>query len=77
MLNKYKYVTGIASIAVVGLVVFLALKSKESRTFQKLDRIADEGYETAGDILFPLKTPRLRVSATDDNNFARRRNVNW
>ena len=76
MLNRYKVVIGVASIAVIGLVVFLASKSKENRMFEKLNRIADEGYETAGDILFPLKNPRTRIYPSDDNNFTSRGNFN-
>ncbi|HEX8357999.1 MAG TPA: hypothetical protein VF610_11325 [Segetibacter sp.] len=73
-MNRYKVIIGVASIAVIGLVVFLAGKNKESKTFEKLNRIADEGYETAGDILFPLKNPRTRIYQADDNGFTRRGN---
>jgi len=44
---------GITSLAAIGLIVLLAGRTKKHRILERLDKIAEEGYETAGDILFP------------------------
>ena len=46
---------GITSILALGLAIYLVGKTKRDRMFERLDKIAEEGYETAGDILYPLK----------------------
>lgn len=53
MKSRQIIIVGITSIAAIGLIVLLAGKIKKHRIMQRLDRIAEEGYETAGDILFP------------------------
>lgn len=53
MKNRQIIIIGITSIAAIGLIVLLAGKTKKNRIMQRLDRIAEEGYETAGDILYP------------------------
>ena len=55
MKNREKFIIGITSIAALGLVIFLAGRNKKNRAFLQLERIAEEGYETAADILYPLK----------------------
>jgi hypothetical protein len=50
-----KVALSLAILAVAGLVVCIAT-SKRSDTNDMLDQIADEGYETATDVLFPGKT---------------------
>ena len=47
-----KIALGIAAVAAAGIIVCL---SKRSATKRMLNQIADEGYETAHDILFPGK----------------------
>jgi len=39
-------------------ITFILLKRKEEKEAKMRDSIADEGYETAGDILYPLKTKK-------------------
>lgn len=46
---------GITSILALGLAIYLVGKTKRDRMIERLDKIAEEGYETAGDILYPLK----------------------
>lgn len=46
----YKIAAGLSLVAAAGVVLYLARKS---RTRRMLSQIADEGYETAQDILFP------------------------
>lgn len=60
MKNRQILLIGITSVLAFGLTVFIAGKTKKGRMSQRLDRIADEGYETAADILFPLKNPWIK-----------------
>ncbi|MEP7107983.1 MAG: hypothetical protein ABI760_08370 [Ferruginibacter sp.] len=46
-----KIALGIAVVAAAGIVVYI--ERRRSNTKRKLNQIADEGYETAHDILFP------------------------
>ena len=41
-------------------ITFVLLQKKKEKEAHMRDSIADEGYETAGDILYPLKTKRPR-----------------
>ena len=50
-----KILLGVTAVAVAGFVVYVA---NRKRTQQMLDQVADEGYETAHDILFPDKEKR-------------------
>ena len=50
MKNRQIILLGITSIAAIGLVILLAGKTKKNRIMQRLDKIADEGYEIAEDI---------------------------
>ena len=45
--------------------MYIVGKTKKDRMWERLDKIAEEGYETAADILYPLKgtwTKRYRTS---------------
>jgi hypothetical protein len=54
MKDRNKLIIGITSLVVtVGLIIFLAGRKQKKTRLYRLERIADEGYETAGDILFP------------------------
>jgi len=57
MKTSNKILLGVAAVAVAGLVVYAASRKKSKRM---LDQIADEGYETAHDVLFPNKEKRDR-----------------
>lgn len=52
-----KFVLIIASFFTLGIILLFLQKTKEEK---KLDKIAQEGYETAEDILFPLKSQKYR-----------------
>ena len=68
MKNKDKIIIAIASVAILGCaVVIFGLKRKSNIKNERLDRIADEGYETAGDILYPITSkPRRRFRGDMD-----------
>lgn len=48
---------GLGATIAIGMVVYLARRNKSNRRHA---RVAEEGYETADDILFPGKRPRSR-----------------
>ena len=48
---------GLGTAIAIGMVVYLARRNKSN---QRHARVAEEGYETADDILFPGKGPRSR-----------------
>lgn len=55
MKTQNKILFGLAAAAVVGLVVY-AIRRKNTK--RMLKDIAEEGYETAHDVLFPNKRKR-------------------
>lgn len=57
MKNRQIIILGITSLAAVGLIVLLAGRTKRHRISEKLDKIAEEGYEFAEDILYPTAKP--------------------
>ncbi len=52
MKKSEKILITVASFAVLGFIIYVAQKKKKEK---KLDSIADEGYETAEDVLYPLR----------------------
>ena len=65
MRNREKVLIGITSVLAIGLAMYIVGKTKKDRMWERLDKIAEEGYETAADILYPLKgtwTKRYRTS---------------
>ena len=57
MKNRQILILSITSIAAISLVVLLAGRTKRHRILEKLDKIAEEGYELAEDILYPTAKP--------------------
>ncbi len=57
MKNRQIIILGITSIAAIGLVIILAGRTKKHRIMERLDKIAEEGYEIAEDILYPSGKP--------------------
>ncbi len=57
MKNRHIIILGITSIAAISLVVLLGIRTKKHRTMERLDKIAEEGYEIAEDILYPSSKP--------------------
>jgi hypothetical protein len=61
MTKKTKLILGLTAIGAISAVLLLANRQKAKKKKQQmLDDIADEGYETAGDILYPLKTKKFK-----------------
>lgn len=66
MRNGDKLLIGITSVLAISLAIYLVGKTKKDRMWERLDKIAEEGYETAADILYPLKNPWIRRFRTAD-----------
>jgi hypothetical protein len=54
---SYKIALSIAFVGVAGIVAYIVSRIETKR---KLSQIADEGYETAHDILFPGKVVKAK-----------------
>lgn len=57
MKTRNTLMIGVATALMVGAVIYACRKRKENQE-QVLTAISDEGYETAHDILFPLRPKR-------------------
>jgi hypothetical protein len=69
MRNGEKLLIGITSVLAIGLTIYLIGKTRKDRMWERLDKIAEEGYETAADILYPLKnTWTRRYKSSQDYN---------
>lgn len=58
MKNNYKILLGLTSVAAVGVLILFTQKRKTKIVSKRRQEVADEGYEFAYDILYPLKTRR-------------------
>jgi len=58
MKKTNKFLVGVAAAAAIGFIVY-AMKRRRESAFRHA-RVADEGYETAHDVLFPNKKGRSR-----------------
>ncbi len=54
-MKTYKLAWGVASTIALGIMMFYLRKNKIER---RMTNVADAGYETAYDVLYPLKTKR-------------------
>ena len=68
MKNRDKILIGATTtLAVAGLVMLIVGKTKKTyRRKERLNRIAEEGYEFAADILYPLGNSKRFKSDFDD-----------
>ena len=54
-------VASLASLAAIGVIIYFSYsKKKVLKQNERLERVAEEGYEFAQDILFPLKRHPLK-----------------
>lgn len=56
-MKTYKVALGVVSTIAIGVMVYHIRKNRVGR---RLIHISDAGYETAYDILYPLKSKRFR-----------------
>lgn len=59
MTNRNKLILGVTAVGAIG-VIFLLTRKQKVKKEKMLNDIADEGYETAGDILYPLKSKKYK-----------------
>ena len=59
-MSRTNKIIGVASLTAIGVIVFLRYKKQIKKQQEMLDRVADEGYETAYDVLYPLKGKTLK-----------------
>jgi hypothetical protein len=55
-----KLLLAIGAAAATGLIIYAVRRYQRHETDKRLDQVADEGYETAHDILFPDRSQRRR-----------------
>lgn len=65
MRNGEKLLIGITSVLAIGLAIYFVGKVKKERMWERLDKIAEEGYETAADILYPLRDSWTKKNRAD------------
>jgi len=54
-----KIIAGIGLVTAAGLIIYLIRRDKTNRRHEQVTRrVAEQGYETAHDILFPKKNKR-------------------
>ena len=57
MKKKEKIIVGVALIAAAGLLVYA---TRKTNTRRRMKQVADEGYETAADVLHPKTNRRFK-----------------
>lgn len=57
MEKKDKIIVGVACVAIIGLMIYTI---RRQNTRGMLNQVANEGYETAQDLLFPDKYNRFK-----------------
>lgn len=55
MKKTLRILIGLTAVAVVGMVIY---RKRNRNTGVMLDRVADEGYETAHDVMYPSHSKR-------------------
>jgi hypothetical protein len=61
MKTSTKTMIGVAALAAVGLAIYVLSREKKQARTDRLAHIADEGYETAHDVLYPNKYKPSRL----------------
>lgn len=57
MKTSKKLIFGAAAIAITGLLVYI---KRRANTKRRIEEVADEGYETAADLLHPKTNRRFK-----------------
>jgi hypothetical protein len=60
MRNSYKILIGVASLAIIGAIIFVTKREKSETMRRRAQEVSDEGYEFAYDVLYPLRGGRVR-----------------
>jgi len=66
-MSRKKLIAGISLLALTGIAIYLLRRHKKNVINElKAEQVAEHGYETAHDILFPQKTRRIKKSRPTD-----------
>ncbi|MEJ7913766.1 MAG: hypothetical protein WKF70_11475 [Chitinophagaceae bacterium] len=60
-MKKIRLTLGIVSIVATIVIIYSVKTHKKYRTMKRLTIISDAGYETAHDVLYPIKYKRYRA----------------
>ncbi len=63
MTKRTKVFIGIVSLTAIGIAIYSTRKKRQFKAMVR-DIVADEGYETAQDILFPLKGGHYKITSS-------------
>jgi len=62
-MNRKQIIAGISLITLAGIIIYLRRRHRINTLNElKTEQVADHGYETAHDILFPKKKKRIKKS---------------
>lgn len=60
-MNRKQLITGISLLTATGIIIYLWARYRKSMINElKAEQVAEHGYETAHDILFPGKPRRIK-----------------
>jgi len=61
IMNRKRIITGISLLAVAGIILYVRRRHRANIVNDlKAEQVAEHGYETAHDILFPKKNRRIK-----------------
>lgn len=60
-MKKIRLTLGIVSIVATVIIIYSVKTHKKVRTVKRLISVSDAGYETAYDVLYPIKYKRYRT----------------
>ena len=60
-MNRKRIIAGISLLALAGIIVYVRRRHRANVVDElKAEQVAEHGYETAHDILFPKKSKRIK-----------------
>jgi hypothetical protein len=60
-MDRKKIIAGISLLTLTGVIIYLWRRQRTHAVNQlKAEQVAEEGYETAHDVLFPNRTRRIK-----------------
>lgn len=60
-MKKISLTIGIVSVVATVIIIYSVKTRKKQRTVKQLVTVSDAGYETAYDVLYPIKYKRYRT----------------
>lgn len=60
-MNRKRIIAGISLLALAGIIIYVRRRNRTNLVNEmKAEQVAEHGYETAHDILFPKKNRRIK-----------------